>query len=119
VRFCGYVEDAASVLAIADLLIQPSLAESFGVAVVEAFRAGVPVAASRIPPLMELVADTNSGWMFREDSPQDLATTVTAVLDLPAEQRRERTDRARRLFLDRYTDDRMIAGYEALYSSLA
>jgi glycosyltransferase involved in cell wall biosynthesis len=119
VRFCGYMHEAASALSMADILIQPSLAESFGVAVVEAFRAGVPVAASTIPPLMELVSDTGCGWTFREDSPELLAAAVSEVLTLPDEERREHTDRARRLFVDRYTDDRMIAAYGALYGSLA
>jgi glycosyltransferase involved in cell wall biosynthesis len=118
VRFCGYMHEASSALSIADLLIQPSLAESFGVAVVEAFRAGVPVAASTIPPLIELVSDTDCGWTFRPDSPEALADVVREVLAVPRDQREERIDRARRLFADRYTDDRMIGAYESLYTSL-
>jgi len=119
VRFCGYLKEAASTLAIADVLVQPSLAESFGVAVVEAFRAGVPVAASSIPPLVELVLETDCGWMFRKDSPEALAATVNEILDAPVEERTGRTDRARHLFLERFTDDRMIDAYDRLYATLA
>ncbi len=119
VRFCGYQPAAASALAVADLLVQPSLAESFGVAVVEAFRAHVPVAVSSIPPLHELVADTNCGWTFSAHSPESLAATAHEVLGATADDIRERTDRAHRLFHERYTDDRMIAAYGDLYASLA
>lgn len=118
VRFCGYLQDAAATLSVADLLIQPSLAESFGVAIIEAFRAGVPVAASAIPPLMELVADNNCGWTFSEDSPEELAAVVRHILGLPHGERLARTERAHQVFLERFTDDRMIASYDALYATL-
>ena len=78
VQFRGYLSDASSVLEAADLLVQPSLTESFGIAVIEAFRAGVPVVASHIPALSGLVGDTNCGWMFDPASPDDLARLSSA-----------------------------------------
>lgn len=118
VRFAGYVTHAAATLQIADLLIQPSLAESFGLAVVEAFRAEVPVAVSTIPPLLELVADTGCGWTFSPDSPAQLAAAIHTVLSLAPHERGATVDRARQLFLARFTDDRMIAAYDDVYASL-
>ena len=115
VRFCGYVKDAAAVLTVADLLVQPSLAESFGVAVVEAFRAGVPVAASRQPALSELVHETGCGWAFDASSPASLADAVVDALGAPESRRVSCTTHARQLFLDRFTDDRMIAAYNDIY----
>lgn len=119
VRFSGYVSDASSMLSIADLFVQPSLAESFGMAVVEAYRAGVPVVASHIPALMELVADTNCGWTFDAESPMALASAVDAALSAPQHDRDVMTSRARSLFREHFTNDRMIAGYEAAYRDLA
>lgn len=115
VRLVGYLPEAASVLAIADVLIQPSLAESLGVAVIEAFRAGVPVAVNRIPALIELVGNDERGWTFDASAP---GTLVIAVERMLASRDEGRTQRARRYFEEGFTDDRMIAAYCALYSSL-
>jgi len=118
VRFCGYVKDAASVLTVADLLVQPSLSESFGVAVVEAFRAGVPVAASRQPALNELVHETGCGWAFEATSAASLAGAAIEALRVSEPQRLSLTARARQLFQDRFTDDRMIEAYDEIYRSV-
>jgi glycosyltransferase involved in cell wall biosynthesis len=117
-RFCGYVSEAATALGAADLLIQPSLTESFGIAVIEAFREGVPVVASDIAALSELVADTNCGWTFDPNSAKELAAAVDAALSQPANERAALISRARTLFADRFSVDRMISGYFAIYEEL-
>ncbi|MGE3276402.1 MAG: glycosyltransferase family 4 protein [Vicinamibacterales bacterium] len=116
VQFTGYMEDASAALALADLLVQPSLTESFGIAVVEAFRARVPVVASDIPALAELVRPGVTGWRFDPTNPADLAATIAAALDTPARIRQDLLDRAERAFLRDFTIERMIDGYERLYS---
>lgn len=118
VSFTGYLSDAASALGAADLLIQPSLTESFGIAVVEAFRAGVPVVASNIPALRELVGDTKCGWMFDPASPASLCQAVHEALSASTDRRTSITQRATQLFEDRFTDDRMIAAYDTLYQTV-
>jgi glycosyltransferase involved in cell wall biosynthesis len=85
---------------------------------VEAFRAGVPVVASRQPALNELVHETGCGWGFEATSAAGLAGAVIDALAVSEAQRLSLTARARQLFLDRYTADRMIAAYGELYRRL-
>lgn len=119
-RVClaGYHANASSALSVADVFIQPSLTESFGVSVIEAFRDGVPVIASHIAALTELVRDTKCGWTLDPESSGELATVVGDALNISAAERAALTARAHQLFLDRFTDDRMIAAYAALYAGL-
>jgi len=56
VRFEGHVEDVGPFLRDADIFLMPSLWEGFGLAAVEGMNAGVPVVASEIPGLREVVS---------------------------------------------------------------
>ncbi|MGE0039824.1 MAG: glycosyltransferase family 4 protein [Vicinamibacterales bacterium] len=119
VWFTGYLPDATAVLPLADLLVQPSRTESFGMAVIEAFRARVPVAASAIPALAELVRPGETGWRFDADEPADLARAALEALGADAPARNAILDRAEAEFRERFTVDRMLAGYARLYDELA
>ncbi len=118
VYFTGYLPAAARVLQVADVLVQPSLTESFGLAVVEAFRAGVPVVVSDIPALVDLIDGGHAGWAFPPQEPAGLAHAVDAVLASSTAMRRAVTDAARRLFEERFTEDAMTGGYARLYDSV-
>lgn len=115
VHCLGYVPSASAVLDIADLLVQPSLTESFGIAVVEAFRARVPVVVSDVPALAELVTPEDIGWRFDPQRPDALAAAVCQALALGAPEREAMLDRAEARFHRKYTLDRMVAGYDAVY----
>lgn len=115
VHFAGYVAEASSVLAIADVLVQPSLTESFGIAVAEAFRAGVPVVANNIPALAELLAGGACGWMFDAFDADDLVRTLDRGLRAPQAEVADMTARARRRFEDLFTERRMVDGYAQAY----
>jgi glycosyltransferase involved in cell wall biosynthesis len=55
VKFLGYVDNVSELLAQADIFLIPSLWEGFGLAAVEAMNAGLPIIASDIPGLREVV----------------------------------------------------------------
>lgn len=114
VHFAGYLAEASSVLAIADVLVQPSLTESFGIAVAEAFRAGVPVVASDIPALAELLGGA-CGWMFDLNKAEALVHALDRGLRAPASEVADMTARARQRFENHFTERRMIDGYERAY----
>lgn len=79
----GRLDDGelAAVLAGAAVLAAPSRAEGFGLPVLEAMAAGVPVVVSDAPALVELVDGT--GLVSRRDDPSSLADAIGAVLDDP------------------------------------
>jgi glycosyltransferase involved in cell wall biosynthesis len=116
---CGYQPHAARWLPLLDLLVLPSKSEGQGLAVLEAFRAGVPVVASNIPPLAQTVQHQHSGFLFQPDDAGALATVVRAALALPGHERDAITSAARARFAESFTSDRMVARHEALYAQVA
>ena len=66
----------------ADLLINPSqVAESFGMVVIEAYARGIPVLASSIGALAEIVKDGETGWLFKSEDWYDLRHRLEFVLE--------------------------------------
>ena len=117
-RFLGYQPEAAVVLQLADLLVLPSRGEGQGLAVLEAFRAGVPALVSDIPALTEIVHHADTGYVFAEDRPESLARGVLKALEARPQDRARVAARARDAFLTRYTTEAMLAAHEALYRRL-
>jgi glycosyltransferase involved in cell wall biosynthesis len=119
VRFLGYRRDIPDLLHAADLVVLPSLAEGFGLAVVDAMFAGVPVVATATGGVAD-IAGTNDpkcepvAWVVRPGDSKALAAAVIESLDSP-EQRRLRTDLARQRAERLFTPDRMVDGTLAVY----
>ena len=113
VRFLGYVEDVASIFRTARICAIPSQWEGFGLAAVEAMASGVPVVASRVPGLAEVVGE--AGLLFEAGSPSDLAEKISALLgsgELWAEKRRKGLERSRE-----FSIDRMVEEHRRLYAA--
>lgn len=82
VKFLGYVEDIKPVLEQADLFLMPSLREGFGLAAVEAMNASLPVIASDISGLREVVAaEPACAVLIDPLSPPTIADALRALLD--------------------------------------
>jgi trehalose synthase len=99
-------ENAVMVNAIqrrADVIVQKSLAEGFGLTVSEAMWKGRPVIASRIGGIQDQIADGESGILI--DDPRDLASVAAAIDGLLADPERARRmgsaaqERVREMFL--------------------
>ncbi len=81
VRALGRLDDAdmAAVLAGATVLAAPSLAEGFGLPVLEAMAAGIPVVVSDAPALVELVG--SAGLVVPRADARELAAGIAAIAD--------------------------------------
>jgi glycosyltransferase involved in cell wall biosynthesis len=84
VRFLGARPNTEmpGLLAWAEVAVFPSLMEATSVAALEAMSCGVPVAASRVGGLPEIV-DEEVGTLFRAADPDDLAARLAALLARP------------------------------------
>jgi glycosyltransferase involved in cell wall biosynthesis len=109
----GRVPDVAAWLRRATLLVHPARWEGFGLGVLEGMLAGLPVVASRVSSLPELVVDEETGVLVRPDDPSALALGVAKALELPqlGEAGRER---ARREFSVARMADRTVDLYRSL-----
>jgi N-acetyl-alpha-D-glucosaminyl L-malate synthase BshA len=81
VRFMGVRSDIGVVIACADLLLLPSQEESFGLAALEAMACGVPVVASRVGGLPEVIDDGRSGFLFSVGNTDEAAEKAVKLLE--------------------------------------
>jgi glycosyltransferase involved in cell wall biosynthesis len=118
VRFLGRVDDVATLLAAADLMVMPSYREGLGVAALEAMAAGVPVIASRVGGLPEAVEDGESGILV---PPGDVAALAAAIGRLAADRTLARRlgDHGAARVRERFTMAGMANATLALYQRLA
>jgi glycosyltransferase involved in cell wall biosynthesis len=75
-------------LAGAAALVVPSIYEGMPLVVLEAMAAGVPVVASAVSGIPEVVVDGETGWLVPPEDPRSLAGALEAVLRRPEEARR-------------------------------
>ncbi len=112
----GRVPDVAAWLERATLYVHPARWEGFGLAVLEAMLAGLPVVASNVSSLPELVVDRETGYLVRPDDAAALALGIASALDRP-ELGAAGQDRARREFSVARMADRTASLYETILGS--
>ncbi len=77
IHFLGYRDDVARIMKTVDLYVQSSHWEGFGMAAVEAMASGLPVIASDVPGLAEVVKD--GGLLFPKGDYTALANTIKDI----------------------------------------
>jgi glycosyltransferase involved in cell wall biosynthesis len=82
-------------------LVVPSIYEGMPLVVLEAMEASVPVVASRVSGIPEVVEDGRTGWLVPPEEPASLAAALAAALDDPAAASR-RGEAGRRLLAERF-----------------
>jgi L-malate glycosyltransferase len=114
----GYQPDARHIVAACDWCVLPSFSEGQPLAVLEAFCDGVPVLASRIPELVEIVVEGVSGLLFDPTSAADLARALRSALRLPRSARTALVARARAEYRSRFRFGDMMRRYMHEYQAL-
>lgn len=113
VRWLGQLDDIRPVLAAADVVVMPSLAEGLGVAAIEAMAAGRPVVASAVGGLPELIDDGEQGLLVAPGDPAALAAALRRCLADDATC--ARLGAAGRLRAEAFSTVAMARGTEAVY----
>ncbi len=117
VRFLGARphDEMPGLLCSADAAVFPSLMEATSVAALEAMACGVPVAASRVGGLPEIV-DAGVGVLFEPADAEGLARAVAGLLS--AKDREERGRRARTRVEERWGNERLVRRHLEVYEAL-
>jgi glycosyltransferase involved in cell wall biosynthesis len=76
----GVIADSRSALQQIDVLVLPSAAEGFGLVLIEAMAAGVPVIATKVPGIRDVVRDGQTGLLVPPFAPAQLAGAIDRVL---------------------------------------
>jgi glycosyltransferase involved in cell wall biosynthesis len=90
--------------------------EGFPLVLVEAFAHGLPVLASRLGSMADIIRDGETGLLFAPGDANDLADKAQWLLDHP-QKRQQLAANARRLFLEKYTADRNYVELMAIYEA--
>jgi glycosyltransferase involved in cell wall biosynthesis len=109
----GRVPDVSAWLRRASVLVHPARWEGFGLALLEAMLASLPVVATRVSSIPEIVVDGETGLLVPADDAAELARAVNRVLSDPADYGQRGRERAEREFNVAKMADRTLAVYES------
>ena len=117
-RLLGRLEDVLPLLSAADVFAIPSRREGQGIAALEAMAAGIPLVASRVGGLADMLSDGETALLVPPDDPDALAAALSR-LKSDVRLRTKLSANAVPLVREQYDVKRMLASVTALYESLA
>jgi glycosyltransferase involved in cell wall biosynthesis len=116
VHLLGVRSDIADILAAADIFALASDWEGLPLAVLEAMAAGLPIVATRVGCIPEIVAHGSTGLLV---PPRDEDSLVAALCELAGDaNRRKRMGAAGRARSLSFAADKMVIAYERLFDQL-
>jgi len=117
VEAVGEQDQVQPLLSIADLFLLPSEQESFGLAALEAMACEVPVIASRVGGLDEVVENGVTGFLHPPEDLEGMAESGLRLLTNP-EMHRSFGEQGRATVTGRFCADLVVPMYEAFYEKL-
>jgi glycosyltransferase involved in cell wall biosynthesis len=117
VRLLGYRNDVYELLQICTLFVMPSLWEGLGVVLLEAGACRVPVVATNVGGIPEVIEHSANGLLVPPKDEYALAEAIIQLLDNP-EQRHTMAERGRRIVENQYSSAALAERMESLYESL-
>jgi glycosyltransferase involved in cell wall biosynthesis len=109
----GAVDRPQDALKESGLLVLPSLAEGFGLVLIEAMAAGVPVIATDVGGIRDVVRDGQTGLLVRPGDPAAMAEEIKRII-LDRQLRERLITAAGADVLERFTWDVAIEQYRAV-----
>jgi glycosyltransferase involved in cell wall biosynthesis len=117
VTFLDWQAELAPVFAGWDVFALPSLEEGFGIAALEAMAAGLPVVATAVGGVPELVEDGRTGWLVPPANPDALADRLRDLL-LDPEKRRAMGAAGQARARESFSVERMVTAISEIYEQL-
>jgi N-acetyl-alpha-D-glucosaminyl L-malate synthase BshA len=114
ISFVGNLPRVEEILTGADLFVLPSETESFGLAALEAMACGVPVIATNVGGLPEVVRHGSDGLLFPVGDVAAMAAAATEILR-DGERWSRMSDSARQRALGDFEQDKIVARYRDIY----
>lgn len=118
VQLLGHRDDVTDVMAAADLFVFPSLYEGLGGALIEAIGLGLPVVASDLPALREVVREGENADLVPAADPEALAVALVGLLSDRSRLTRY-GERSRELFDLEFHADSVLRQLLALFERVA
>jgi L-malate glycosyltransferase len=113
----GAQEEVVPLLSVSDVFLLPSAQESFGLAALEAMACEVPVVASRVGGLPEVIEHGVSGFLHPPEALDEMAASAVMLLTDPVRHRAVAKAACERVRVH-FCAERVVPMYEELYASV-
>jgi glycosyltransferase involved in cell wall biosynthesis len=117
VEFLGWRPNLAQLFSSWQVFALPSLEEGFGISALEAMAAGLPVVASRVGGIPELVLDGITGCLVPAGDPAAIAAALSGLLADP-QRRREMGRKGRERVKTKFSVAHMADSVSEIYDRL-
>jgi glycosyltransferase involved in cell wall biosynthesis len=117
IHFLGLRNDVPVLMAVADLFVLPSLSEAMPMALLEAMAAGVPIVATAVPGVEQVITPCETGLIVQPGDSMGLADAINLILTHPESARRMGRS-ARQYVTDNYSAEKQASEYLALYRAV-
>ena len=114
IQFCGFEPDIAGRIAASDLLVHLCPVEPFGLAILEAMAANIPVLVPNSGGAGSLVSDGVSGFHFEANDADALAVRILEINAMPADRLNQVVRVAAESLRTRFSEKQRVADYRTL-----
>jgi glycosyltransferase involved in cell wall biosynthesis len=114
IQLVGFTDRIADLLSIATLFVLPSRDEGMPMSLLEAVACRVPVVATNVGAIGNIIKDKVSGLLIPPESPQELAAAIQEIVDDPARSK-SFSERAYELLAANYSSAAMFKQYDHYY----
>jgi glycosyltransferase involved in cell wall biosynthesis len=115
VYFAGSKNNASSFLSAFDIFLMTSIKEGLPYAILEAGRAGLPVIATSVGGIPEIVDDMNSGIIIRHGEPREIKDALKYLITRPADQKTFAAELQKKV-MTQFSLEQSIAGTKKVYA---
>lgn len=116
VEFLGFQKDVGAYLALMDLFVFPSNYEGLGSTLLDAMGFEVPVIASAVGGIVDIVQHEKTGLLISPGSPQSIIEAIEKLYQYPEKRKQLATKAKAQLAV--YAPEEMVKRYQDLYQSL-
>lgn len=114
VRFLGFVPNARELLSGSDIFLLPSRTEAFPYALLEAGSVGLPIIATSVGGISEVIRDMQNGILIHPKNPKEAAEAILYLLDHPS-KKKEFGSEVKKTILNFFSLEKMLAETIKLY----
>lgn len=118
VYFVGHKENAWKYMQDLNVLVLPSLWEGLPNVIMEAMAVGLPVVATSVGGVPELIKNNETGFLVGPKDPKALAEKIEHVLNFSEVEKKKMGENARRAVEEKFSIEKMVSEHEGLYKKL-
>lgn len=117
IRFMGSVTDTQQLLQCLDVFLLPSINEGFGIAIIEAMAAGVPVISTQSGGIPEIIETADLGTLVPVKDPEALVDAIKSLLESPQKAQKIGENGKKRVY-ERFIPKAYVDQLESMHRAL-